>query len=225
MAVPEDALVSGSIFSIHKELDPVIATVAEPCSSCLNAQEKGDVKLGDTVVIIGSGPIGCIHASIARARGAEKIIIADISDSRLKMCEAFEPDIMVNASKTNLVEEVKRITNNKGAEVVITANPAGETQIQAVKMARKGGCILLFGGLPHTSGRPCIDTNLIHYGGLYLIGTTTFAPRHHLQTLSILASGKIRGDRLITHLSSLIDFENSVNLAMERKTLKIIFMS
>ncbi len=224
LAVPEEALVLGTIQAVPEGLDPVVAAVAEPASSCINAQEKGQVGLGDTVVIIGSGPIGCIHISIARARGAAKIIVADVFEERLKLCEPFGPDVLINAAQVDLVEEVRRLTAGKGADVVITANPVGKTQVQAVEMAKKGGRILFFGGLPHDGSKPGIDTNLVHYRGLHLIGITTFAPRHHLLALSMFASGRIPGSKLVTHTMPLSDFKQGVQLAAEGKALKVVYL-
>lgn len=223
IALPEEALALGTIQPVPEGLDPIIAAVSEPASSCINAQEKGMVGLGDTVVIIGSGPIGCIHTSIARARGAAKVIIADIFEDRLKLCEPFGPDMTINAAKVDLVGEVKRVTGGKGADVVITANPVPETQIQAVEMARKGGRILFFGGLPHDRSKPGLDTNLIHYRGLHVIGTTTFAPRHHMLALSLMTTGRIPGQKLVTHVMPLTDFCSGVTLASEGKALKVVY--
>lgn len=224
IAILGQALSNGTIQPIPQGLDPIIAAVSEPPSSCINAQEKGMVGLGDTVVIIGSGPIGCIHTSIARARGAAKVIIIDVFDDRLKMCEPFGPNDVINAAMTNPVDEVKRLTDGKGADVVITANPVGETQVQAIEMAKKGGRILLFGGLPHDKSKPGIDTNLIHYKGLHVIGTTTFAPRHHVMALNMMKSGRIPGERLVTHVMPLVDFKKGVALATEGKALKVVFI-
>jgi len=224
IAIPEEALVLGAIQPVPEGMDYKVAAVAEPAASVVNAQEKGQVGLGDTVVIIGSGPIGCIHASVGKARGAARVIVADVFEDRLKMCEPFEPDLLINASRVNLVEEVKKVTSGKGADVVITANPVAETQIQAIEMARKGGRILFFGGLPHGKSKPGIDTNLIHYKGLHVIGTTTFAPRHHKLALSLMQSGKIPGDKLVTHVMPLDDFKKGVALAAGGKALKVVFI-
>jgi len=224
MAIPEESLKLGNIRIVPEGLDPVIAAIAEPVSSCINAQEKGEVGFEDTVVIIGAGPIGCIHASLARARGARQVIVADIKDERLKMCDNFAADITINASNNNLVNEVMKITKGRGADVVITANPVPQTQVQAVEMAKKGGRILLFGGLPVDRSKPGLDTNIIHYRGLHLIGTTTFAPRHHMRALSLLQSGKIPGDKLVTHRLPLKKFAEGVELARAGKALKVVFL-
>ena len=84
MAIPADALERGCIVKISPDDDLAAAAIAEPPSSCINAQEKLNIGLRDTVLIIGSGPIGCIHVSVAKARGARKIIVADISEDRLE---------------------------------------------------------------------------------------------------------------------------------------------
>lgn len=222
VAVPAEAIANGTIQLIPEGLDPAIAAVSEPASSCINAQEKASVGLGDTVVIIGSGPIGCIHTSLAKARGALKAIAADISDSRLRLIEPFGADHLINSQNTDLVEAVKSLTNGKGADVVITANPVGQTQVQALEMAKKGGRVVLFGGLPHNASKPGIDTNLIHYKGLHVIGTTTFAPRHNRLALELLASGRIPGERLVTHVLPLTEFAEGVRLAVEGEALKVV---
>ena len=223
MAVPEACVKLGTIELVPAGLDPAFAAIVEPISSCVNAQEKGQVGLGDTVVVIGTGPIGCIHLSLARANGADKVFVADIVDDRLKLVEAFEPDGAINAAKADLVEEVRRLTNGKGADVIVTATPAPVAQVQAVEMARKGGRILLFGGLPKDNSKPGVDMNIVHYNALHLIGTTIFAPRHYRLALRLVASGRIPVDKLITHRFPLSDFKQGATMALEGQVLKAVF--
>jgi len=224
IAIPEECVRLGTIQRKPERLDPVLACVSEPISSCVNAQDRGHVGLGDTVVIIGAGPIGCTHISLARARGADKIFIADIVDDRLKMAEAFEPDETINAAKTDLVEEVRRLTGGKGAEVIISATPAPIAVVQAVEMARKGGRILVFGGLPKDNSKPGVDMNTVHYNALYVIGTTTFAPRHQRVALRLMSDGRIPVDKLVTHRFPLSEFKKGATMALEGKTLKVVFL-
>lgn len=224
LAVPEEAVRLGTILPVPKGVDPAHAAITEPMSSCVHAQEKGKVSMGDTVMIIGAGPVGCIHTVLARIRGADKIFIADINDGRLKMAEAFEPDRMINAAKVDLVEEIKRHTNGMGADVVISATPAPVAVVQAVEMAKKGGRVLLFGGLPKDDSKPGVNMNTVHYNGLFLIGTTTFAPRHQMLALRMVANGRIPADKLITHRFALDDFVKGAGLALEGKVLKAVYL-
>lgn len=223
VAIPEEAIRLGTIWPVPEGLAPAFAAISEPISSCVNAQERGQIGLGDTVVIIGAGPIGYIHTSLARVRGADKILIADIVDERLKLAEAFEPDVTINAANTSLVEEVRRLTDGKGAEVVITATPAPVAVVQAVEMARKGGRILIFGGLPKDNSKPGVDINTVHYNALHLIGTTTFAPRHQRMALRLMASGRIPADKLVTHQFPLSEFKQGATMALEGRVLKAVF--
>ena len=222
MAIAAEAVERGTIRRIPEGLDPAVAAVAEPISSCINAQEKGRIGLGDTVAILGAGPIGSIHIELARLRGAQRIIVADVDESRLSLCRDYEPDEILDASKADLVAEVKRLIHG-GPDIVITANPAPNSQVQAVEMARKGGRILLFGGLPKGQSKPGIDTNLIHYNALHLIGTTIFAPRHYATALDLLASGRIDGQRFVSHRFALAEFAKGVDLAMQGKVRKAVF--
>jgi len=223
LAIPEECVRLGTIHRPPEGLDPALAGISEPTSSCMNAQERGQIGLGDTVVIIGSGPIGCTHISLARARGADRIYIADIVSERLKLAEPFGPDATINAAETDLVQEVRRLTGGKGADVVITATPAPIASVQAVEMARKAGRILIFGGLPKDNSKPGVDMNIVHYGALQIIGTTAFAPRHQRAALKFLASGRIPGDKLITHRFPLSEFKKGATMMLEGKVLKPVF--
>jgi L-iditol 2-dehydrogenase len=223
ISVPEECVRLGTMDLVPDGLDPAYAAIAEPISSSIHAQEKGRVGLGDTVVIIGTGPVGCIHVSLARARGADKIFVADVVDDRLKLAETFEPDATINAAKSDLVDEVRKLTDGKGADVTVTATPAPIAQVQAVEMARKGGRILLFGGLPKDKSKPGVDMNIVHYNALHLIGTTIFSPRHYRLALKFVASGRIPVDKLVTHRFRLSEFNQGAKLALEGKVLKAVF--
>jgi L-iditol 2-dehydrogenase len=223
IAIPDEAVERGTIQKIPDGLDPVHATLVEPLSSVVNAQEAGNVGLGDVVVIIGAGPIGTFHVELARARGAEKVIVIDISDHRLKLMEQYHPDYLINSTKTDPVDEIRQITRGYGADVVITANPSPDAQVQAVQMAKKGGRILLFGGLPKDNSVPGIDMNIVHYNALHLIGTTIFSPRHNHTALKLIAGGRISAEKFISHIMPLDNFVEGAKLALEGKARKVVF--
>ena len=224
IAIPPECLRLGTVLPLPDGMDPAVGAISEPISSCVNAQEKGQVGLGDTVVILGAGPVGCIHACLARARGAHSVIVADVQEERLSLCQPFGAGHLVNAAGTDLVREVFRLTDGRGADVVITANSSPASQIQAVEMAARGGRILLFGGLPSGDSRPGIDTNLVHYRALHLIGTTIFAPRHQRIALQLLAAKRIPGERLITDRWPLAQFDQGVAKAMAGNSIKTVFL-
>ena len=223
VAIPEECVRLGNVLPVPEGLDPAYAAISEPVASCVNAQERGQIGLGDVVVVIGAGPIGCIHTSLARARGADRVIIADIVADRLALAGTFEPDAAIDASKTDVVARVKKLTGGRGADVVITATPAPIAAVQAVEMARRGGRILIFGGLPKGYSKPGVDLNLIHYNALLVMGTTIFAPRHQRVALQLLSSGRAPADKLVTHRFPLDHFEQGSRLALKGRVLKAVF--
>jgi len=160
---------------------------------------------------------------MARARGAGTVMVADISQPRLAAMEADHPDLLLDASKTDIVSEVRRHTGGAGADVIITANPDPVTQVQAVEMAKKGGRVLLFGGLPTENATPGINMNTVHYQALSLIGTTIFAPHHNKQALELIAGGMIPAERIISQRFALQDFKTGAELALSGKARKIVF--
>jgi len=224
LAVPEECIRLGNIQKVDPDTDPVLAAVAEPVSSCVNAQEKANIRLGETVVILGAGPIGCIHISLARARGARKIYVADLSEDRLALAETFRPDGIINSSLTDPVARVMELTGGQGAHVVIAAAPAPQAAVQAVEMARKGGRVVQFGGMPRDNSKPGVDMNLVHYRGLHILGTTTFAPRHNRTALNLLLEGIIPREKLVSHVFPLEEFPSGARMALEGKVLKGVFL-
>ncbi|MEN3185201.1 MAG: alcohol dehydrogenase catalytic domain-containing protein [Atribacterota bacterium] len=224
MAIPEEALAFGSIHQIPDGLSFEEAAISEPASSCVNAQELAGISLEDVVVIIGAGPIGCFHVEIARARGARKIILMDVLESRLELARKFSPDhLMKNASEgKEYIDEVRERTDGLGASVIIVACPSGEAQKDALAMAAKGGRVLFFGGLPRDRSQVLFDSNLIHYRGLHVIGATTFSPKHHQIVLDMFVLKRIRAREYITHVLPLERFAEGIEALLKGEALKVV---
>ena len=117
-AVTNEQINRDAVFTIPENVSLDSATLSEPLSSVYACQENVGITLGDTVVIIGAGPIGCFHAQLAKLRGAKTVIMVEINDNRLAMTKQFGVDYTINSLKENAVEKIMAITNNKGADKV-----------------------------------------------------------------------------------------------------------
>ncbi len=200
MIVPAAMLRADGLNRIPEGIGFAEASAAEPCSCAINAQEQLGVEAGDTVVVFGAGPIGCMHVRIARAvHGAGTVILVNHRPGRLAKAAALVgPDHAIDSSACDVVEAVRDLTGGRGADVVITATPAGENQQQAVEMAARNGRISFFGGLPRTSPTITLDSNLVHYRQLHIHGTNGSTPEHNRQALGCFAAGTVRADDLVT---------------------------
>ena len=119
-------------------------------------------------------------------------MLTDLLENRLELARRFSPDLLIQGgSESGYIEKIIEETQGLGPSVVVVAAPSGEAQREAIQMAAKGGRVIFFGGLPKDKSEALLDSNLIHYRGLHVIGTTTFSPKHHEIALSMMSSHKI----------------------------------
>ena len=223
MIVPREVLAVDGMNRIPDGVGFAEASAAEPFACAINAQEQLGIEPGDDVVIFGAGPIGCMHVRIARGvHGAGRIILVDINSERLKMsADAVQPDVVINASEVNIVEEILKLTGGRGADVVITATPANITQEQAVSMAARNGRISFFGGLPKTNPTITLDSNLVHYRQLHIHGANGSAPEHNRRALDYIASGEVPVADLITRRIRLRDVMDAFGIVERGEAIKV----
>ena len=221
MVLTDEILTNGIVHPMPPGLPFAKGALAEPCSSVLAAHHKAGTSLGDVVVIMGAGPIGCLHLAIAKARGAV-VVVSEPSEPRREMAARFQPDAVVDPFHDDLAARVRQLTHGLGADIVVCANPVAATQTQAVEIVRKAGRVVLFGGLPKANPMVSLDANRIHYGEIQLVGAFSYHPSFHEQALDFLDRGLIRSDLLITHTFPLDRIREAFEVAASGHALKVI---
>jgi L-iditol 2-dehydrogenase len=202
---------------IQKHVSYEEAALTEPLACVLHGVEEAGVKLGDTVAIIGAGPIGLLHLLTVKKMGVEKAIMVDLVEERLNFAEKMGADETVNAGKTEAVEAIKQYTGGYGADVVIEAIGLPATWEQALRLVRKGGTVLEFGGCPPgTEIR--LNAELIHYGEVKVLGTFHTTPLHFRKALSLIASRTIDVKPLITRKMKLENIKEAFEILATSKT-------
>ncbi len=210
----------GATFELPEGTDPILATLAEPLSSTYACVENIDVKMGDTVVIIGAGPIGVMLSVLCRRRGAAKVILVDLSAARLQIASTFDVDEVVDSSTTDAVAEVLRLTDGKGAQIVISANPSTAAQQQALLMCRRSGTVVFFGGVAKGALTE-IDTNLIHYHGLWIYGHYGANSIQVQRAFELALNPTFPTRKILTHILPLADINEAVSLTKTGRALKV----
>jgi len=221
LSLTGDVISNGVVTRIPDGLSFDHAAVSEPCSSVLACHYKINTVTGETVVVMGGGPIGCVHIGVAKSRGAS-VILSEPSAPRRKLAERFHPDMMVDPLTEDLQRKVLAFTDGVGADVVICANPVAETQKQAVQIVRKGGKVVLFGGLPKQNPLTTLDGNRIHYGEIEVIGSFSYHPAIHAKALDLLRKKILPTDQLITHRFSLAEIGAAFETASGGNVLKVL---
>jgi len=193
------------------------AAITEPLACVLHGAEEARVKLGDTVAIVGAGPIGLLHLLTVRKMGAGKVIISDTIDERLQIAQRLGADHAVNAKHEDTVEKTKELTGGYGADVVIEAIGMPATWEQALRMVRKGGTVLEFGGCPPNTEIK-VSTEQLHYGETTVMGAFHTTPAHFKKALNLIASGTINVKPLITNRMKLDDIKRAFETLTTSKT-------
>ena len=224
MIVPELVVRVGGVNRIPDDLSYAEASVTEPLACALNAQELARVGDGDTVVVMGAGPIGCLHVRLARSRGASKVFLTDINLDRLKMsADRVDPDAVIEGSGQVVIDRVRELTDGRGASVIITAAPSGKAQEDAIEMAAPQGRVSFFGGLPKDDPYIRCDSNAVHYRELSLIGANGSSPDHNRRALELIASGAVPVDDLITHQVPLERVHDAIQAVISGEQLDASF--
>lgn len=200
MVVPARVLAVDGLNRIPDGVGFDEASVAEPLACVLNGQELARVGEGDDVVVVGSGPIGCLHVRLARSRGAGRVFLVELNRERLERAAALvAPDEAVSAEDGDVVEQILKLTDGRGADVAITAAASGKAQEQALRYAARQGRISFFGGLPQDAPTIICDSNLVHYRELTIVGANGSSPAHNARALDLIATGAVPVEDLITH--------------------------
>jgi len=197
------------------------AAITEPLACVLHGVEEANVKLGDTVVVIGAGPIGLLHLLTVKKMGAEKVVVIDLVDERLSVAKELGADETINAGKENAVEKVQQLTGGYGADIVIEAIGSPVTWEQALRLARKGGTVLEFGGCPPGTEIK-LNTEMLHYGELTVLGAFHTTPLHFRKALNLISSRTVDVRPLVTKRMRLEDIKQAFEiLSTSKNEIKI----
>jgi L-iditol 2-dehydrogenase len=223
VVVPAKALKVEGLNLIPDGLPFEEAAVTEPLACVLNGQELAKVGDGDIVVVIGAGPIGCLHVRLARARGASQIILVETNGARLEMsAQRVQPNAAIDAGKDNAIDAVLKLTEGRGADVIITAAGSGAAQEEAVQMASRGGRISFFGGLPKDDPVINLDSNVVHYRELKIIGANGSTPAHNAEALRLIATGAVPVEDLITDRLPLDQVLDGIKAVKSGHSIKVV---
>jgi L-iditol 2-dehydrogenase len=220
--IPQKAVLQGNMIPFDEETSFEEAALAEPLACCYNAYKSLDTAPGDNVLIVGTGPMGILHMQVNKLAGAGKLMIADISEQRLRLAEKFGPDVVINTEKEDLREAVMKNTGGRGADVVITACPVPDIQRQSVELTAKMGRINLFGGLPKGKEHVPLNTNLIHYNRIIVTGTTGASIAHHQAALELITGGRIDTKSVISRRYKLAQIKEAFDYALSGEGLKTV---
>jgi L-iditol 2-dehydrogenase len=192
-------IVQKNTYVIPSSLGYKDAALVEPLACAVRGLDESNLHAGDTLAIIGLGPIGLMFVQLAKyAYGAHVIAIARRQEQvdRAMLLGADEGLLMGNHA--SLATELKSRTAGRGADMVIEAIGHPEVWELATQLVRRGGTINFFGGCP-SGTKVGLDTGLLHYSEITCKASFHHTPAHIRRSLEFLAQGKVNASFLVNH--------------------------
>ena len=224
MRIPAAMIAQGNVIPVDAGKDAALSTLIEPLACVLRGQNAVDVGLGDTVLIMGAGPIGLLHLLLAQLSGASRMIVSEIRPVRLAQAQELGADRVTNPEQEDLSELVKEESDGRGPDVIITAAPSHAAQQSALELAAVGGRINFFGGLPKHRPHIQCDSNAIHYKELCVTGTTACSTSDCWQAAALVNAGRINLEPLVSHRFPLAEAQQAYASAQSQTALKTVLI-
>lgn len=201
-------------FKIPDNMDTMEAALIEPLAVGFHAAKQGGAQAGMTAVVTGSGCIGLVSMMALKAMGVTKIIAVDVMEKRLDKALELAATEVINGMEKNTVEEVMRLTDGQGADLVIETAGTEITTRQAIQFVKKGGTIVLVGY--SASGEMTLPVSLALDKEITF--KTVFRYRHiYPLAIEAVASGRVNLKGIVTNIFSLDEIQEAMDQSVKNK--------
>lgn len=209
--IPNKFVAAGNVFRLAREVSPAAAALAEPLACVINGQDILQLAGGETVAVLGAGPIGLLHVMLARQRGAKRIIVIQRSAHRRAAALELGADVAIPLEEAEGLE----------VDAAIVAVGSPDLANLATRITRPRGRINLFAGFP--AGETVIfDLNAVHYGEHIVTGAFGLTRTQFAEALDLITSGSLPVEKLISHHVPLNDVMDAFALAEQGSALKVV---
>lgn len=205
---------AGLCFKLPENVDTMEGALIEPLAVGFHAANQGGAHAGQTAVVFGSGCIGLVSMMALKAEGVSKVYVVDIMQKRLDKALELGATGVINSKETDVLKEVERLTDGKGADLVIETAGMEITTRQAIHIAKKGATIVLVGY--SKSGEMTLPLSLALDKELTF--KTVFRYRHiYPMAIEAVASGKVNLKGIVTNIFDFDDIQNAMDNSVQDK--------
>jgi len=219
--IPE--LVKKSVLHLPHGMSSEHGTLIEPTACCLRALNESRITPGETLLILGDGPMALISAQLARRMGAYQILVSGHHDYRLEKAESLGADHTLNSRKEDIQGAIRDLTAGLGADLVLVAAASTPAVKEAITLVRPGGRICVIGDFRDVPQPPLdLELRLVLQHHVSILGSWGCSPKDYTASLKMLQAGAIDADKTITHYFNLTDFHKALNTAESKECLRVV---
>jgi L-iditol 2-dehydrogenase len=220
VSVSGRAVATGALSPIPAALSFATAALAEPVACCLNGLERAAFREGETVLVLGAGPIGCLFAMTSRHFGAGRVMVVENSPARARLAASVTGDGALDPGPGNVLEAVRDLTGGRGADLVVTCFREAALRYPLLELVAPGGKVLCFSGLPGAEREIPLDLNRIHYGELTVTGAYGCTSAQCGKAVRLLR-GDLKASWLISHRVGLEDLVKGLEHVASQRAMKV----
>jgi L-iditol 2-dehydrogenase len=214
-------LVPHTVIAIPDHVPDMRAVFMEPLACCLRALERVPVQAGDTVAVIGVGSIGMLFLPLMKHAGAS-VVACDVREDRLALATAWGADATSLASAGDLPSHAKRLSDNRGADVVVLTTTNAATLRLALDTVRDGGTIIPFGVKPGAEMH--FDFWQIYRREISVVTSYSATPQGLARAMELLSGEGFALESLISHQFTLDDAGQGFELLHQAKASKVVVL-
>lgn len=199
------------LIKTDKKMNPSAAAFVEPLATVVSAQNKINVELGKTVLVIGAGTMGILNGLVARLSGA-RVIISELMEKKIEKAKEYNFEV-IDANKVNVKEAVKKITDGHMADIVVLAVGNEKVVKQSFELVKKLDGEILFFSAGYPSPKVTMNSNELHYRRLSLIGAFEAYMESFYTAADILSTRLINVEPLVEKVFDLENIQDAFEYA------------
>ncbi len=219
--VPE-RIVRLNLYKLAPTTSPIAAALTEPLACALHGIDACQLEAGQSVAVLGCGPLGLLLIALAHLRGV-RVIATGHGEERLNLARQYGAGVTLDVSGLSFDEQREAIRaqaeTQRGVDVAIEAIGTPETWRLAASVTRRGGLVNFFGGCA-SGTQVSLDTFPLHYGELRTMGVFHHTPRYFAQALELIENHRIDVEALITARLPLSQLLHTFDLLLHRQGIK-----
>ena len=219
--IPATAVLNGNISKLPDAVSYELGAASEPLTAAYNGMTRTNLEKGQSILIVGAGPIGLCHVQLAKARGAGMILVAEPQAEKRALATLLGADYVIDPATEDIHARIKELTSGVGMDVVIVDVGLPKVIEESMEHLKKGGTYVIFAGSP-VGSKISIDPNLIHYKELLVTGASAATPAYQREILKMIADGKFDLKTLITDIFPLEDWRKAFEMKGNYQGLKTL---
>ena len=208
-----------ALLKLPDYLDFATASLTEPVACCLHGMEALGLQAGQSLLIMGDGPMGLLQAALGKALGASPVILSGVTRHRLEFAEQLA-DFVIDVSTQPLAGELKKYLPQGPEKVLVSVGDVAVAQ-EALEVVAKGGAVNLFAGMPKDASLS-LPINRIHYDEVAIVGTFGFGPQHFSKAFGMLAQKHQPLKQMVTRTVSLDEVPQTLEAASRYEIIKAV---